>query len=165
MKPLTGHLLRKIAFCRFLFACVLCPILLHPVLRHGVKPLCNHAIWTKLASFLWFRAHVACKVGIISVVSGPCHVVACQAPHALRGYRRHVPRCKRQLSLGQSRNFFEQSKKVKTLGLLALASLLWPKFWAQNDLSHTHTSLLFGIFFPNYTGHLLHRALWQDYFV
>ena len=28
----------------------------------------------------------------------------------------------------------------------------------------THKFLLFGNYFPNYTGHLLHRAFWQEFF-
>ena len=30
-------------------------------------------------------------------------------------------------------------------------------------ITHTHI-LLFGNYFPNYTEHLLHRALWQDFY-
>ena len=33
---------------------------------------------------------------------------------------------------------------------------------AQND--YTHTFLLFGNQFPSCTGHLLHRAFWQEFF-
>ena len=35
---------------------------------------------------------------------------------------------------------------------------------AQNDYTHTHTFLLFGNSFANYTGHLLHKAFWQELF-